>query len=202
MRNIYEAGCLNLPAGYLRHCKPSGPTHTYEQLSLPAQLNCDANVMAASYLNDNPNQDHCQSKHMYSQWVICALHLPQGTVTRDFKRELHSTHTTHPLRAKLCVANVWDPNALDFDKHQLECSRSSIMSQWQTTDNIDHISEWPSSHWEANTQLQSQIPTQLPYVPSSQWRNEKFLEMPGSELTKMKETVSIGPKETPDWNEH
>ena len=92
-----------------------GPSHIkghqdnempYEELELPVQLNCGADHYASQYLMDSPNIHH--------QWAIvfpqaaCILHLPQGTITHNFKIELRNTQNDIPFQAKLCKTNQWD----------------------------------------------------------------------------------------------
>ena len=55
----------------------------YERLSLPAQLNCDADALATRYLQENQTMDYTISRLFPAGEGI--LHLGQGTITRVIK---------------------------------------------------------------------------------------------------------------------
>ena len=63
----------------------------YEQLSLSAQLNCDADTLANTYLRENPTMDHTISGNFPACGGI--LHLQKGTITRDLKYECAEART-------------------------------------------------------------------------------------------------------------
>ena len=75
---------LGNSAPIIEHIKGHQDVDTpYEQLNLPAQLNCDADTHASAYLQDNPTMDYTTS-HVFPAGE-CTLHLRHGTVTRDIK---------------------------------------------------------------------------------------------------------------------
>ena len=90
----------------------------YEALSLPAQLNCDADALASKYLIDNPRIDH-QFVPLLPK-AECLLHLPQGTITRDYSQELRNTRTDNAFQKRMCTKNGWDPSdlkSIDWNAH-------------------------------------------------------------------------------------
>ena len=93
---------------HLFHTLGHQDNHTpYEGLPLPAQLNCDADALASQYLTDHPCIDHCRAP-LFSN-SKCSLHLPQGTITRDYKQEITNTRTDRVLQHQMCNKNGWDP---------------------------------------------------------------------------------------------
>jgi hypothetical protein len=89
-----------------------------EDLPLPAQLNCAADKLADDYLVQYPG--------VYHSWVPllpttgCQLHLPQGTVTYDYKRALALARRAPPMRDKLCHKHNWsreDFDSVDWTAH-------------------------------------------------------------------------------------
>ena len=58
----------------------------YEELLLPAQLNCNSDHLASKYLKEHPRLDHRRAP-LFPK-AECSLHLPQGTITREYKQEL------------------------------------------------------------------------------------------------------------------
>ena len=90
----------------------------YEQLSIPAQLNCDADQLANAYLQDNPVMEHTHSTIFPAG--ECVLQLNQGTITRDYKRVCAEAQTLPPLRSKIIQRSEWNPSVfdnVDWDAH-------------------------------------------------------------------------------------
>ena len=77
----------------------------YEKLSLPAQLNVDADKIADQYIQQNPDHAFHQVPLLPTSGI--QLHLPVGTVTHKLKRELRLARTEPPLRAHLCERFGW-----------------------------------------------------------------------------------------------
>ena len=91
---------LGNSAPIIEHIKGHQDADTpYEQLNLPAQLNCDADAQASAYLRENPALDYTVS-HVFPAGE-CSLQLRHGTVTRDIKHECAAARTLPPLRIKI-----------------------------------------------------------------------------------------------------
>ena len=90
----------------------------YQELPLPAQLNCDADKMAADFLKDN--QDINFKNAPVFPGSGCQLQLPTGTVTHDIKQALKLARTIPPLQARLCHKHAWNQeefNDIDWKSH-------------------------------------------------------------------------------------
>ena len=90
----------------------------YKELSLPAQLNCDADNLASKYLATHPRIDHRLVPILPKS--ECSLHLPQGTITRDYRQEITITRTDRALQYHMCTKNKWDPpdfKSIDWNAH-------------------------------------------------------------------------------------
>jgi hypothetical protein len=90
----------------------------YEQLSLPAQLNCDADELAGEYLQEHPDLDHTRVPILPTSG--CQLHLAKGTTTHKIKLALKHARSVPPMRAKLCHKHAWDEETfddIDWDSH-------------------------------------------------------------------------------------
>ena len=83
----------------------------YKELTLSAQLNSDADYLATTYLQENPDTDHTQAP-LFPK-AECALHLPQGTITRDYQQILRNTRNDQNFKSKLCAQHSWGPQVLD-----------------------------------------------------------------------------------------
>ena len=91
---------------------------SYEELSLPAQLNCDADALASKFLAEHPHIDHRHAPMLPKS--ECVLHLPQGTITRDYQQEIRSTRNDASLQQHMCKKNGWDPpdfTSIDWSAH-------------------------------------------------------------------------------------
>jgi hypothetical protein len=66
----------------------------YDELPLQAQLNCKADALAEDYLRE-ATIDFTKTHIMPTSG--CQLHLPQGTITHDIKRELKFARSVRPL---------------------------------------------------------------------------------------------------------
>ena len=78
--------------------------HPYTTLSLPTQLNVDANHLAGSYvphLNENPT-----IITMISGSAI-SLHLLSGTITTKYRSALHKAASTDPIQHYIQTKNKW-----------------------------------------------------------------------------------------------
>ena len=91
----------------------------YEQLTLSAQLNCNADTLANAYLQEFPLLDYTRL-HIFPAGA-CTLQLQHGTVTRDIKQECADARTLPPLRLKIIQDSEWqDPqifDTVDWDSH-------------------------------------------------------------------------------------
>ena len=102
----------------ITHIKGHQDKHkSYEQLSLPAQLNVDADALADSYMI------HHQDQHRKAPLLPhsgCLLHLPEGTITNQLKRELVIAKRGPPLRTLLRNKFQWTPEVeatIDWSLH-------------------------------------------------------------------------------------
>lgn len=90
----------------IQHIKGHQDDHQeYDQMPLGAQLNVDADHLASAFLRDNPDLQ-------YHECILlptsnCQLHLKEGTVTFNLKRELRLARTTKPMQEHLCKRNQW-----------------------------------------------------------------------------------------------
>ncbi len=97
----------------------------YEELPFNAQLNCDADALANAFIQQNPDMDYSKA-HMLPTSGI-QLHLPLGTVSNKYSRELRLARTTGPLKEYLKTRFEWDEAT--FNDIDWECSRRGY--QWQ-----------------------------------------------------------------------
>ena len=97
----------------------------YEQLSLSAQLNCDADSLANGYLQEYSTIDHSVSPVFLAGG--CVLHLRKGTITRDIKHECAEARTLPPLQSKIIKdSDWWNPsvfNEVDWASHRRALKR-------------------------------------------------------------------------------
>ena len=94
----------------------------YDDLSLCAQLNCDADKLADAFISNHPNLNYSTAPllpHSGAQ-----LHLPSGTVSNKLKLELKLARTTEPLQEKLRTKFSWDHDT--FNDIDFECSRRAL----------------------------------------------------------------------------
>ena len=81
----------------------------YEKLSLPAQLNCDADSLADDYFTQNPAIQHAKAPILPT--TGCQLHLYKhgtlSTITRKLKRELRIARTAPALKNYLIKKFEW-----------------------------------------------------------------------------------------------
>ena len=111
---------LGSAAPTIEHIKGHQDVDTpYEQLSLTAQLNCDADAHASAYLRDNPTMEHSIS-HAFPAGE-CVLQLRAGTITRDLKYACAEARTLLPLRIKITQDSGWWSHsvfdAVDWSSH-------------------------------------------------------------------------------------
>ena len=77
----------------------------YVQLPLSAQLNCDADKEAATFLSEHPDEDFKNAPVFPTSG--CQLQLVTGTVTYDIKQSLQHARHAPPLQARLCLRHAW-----------------------------------------------------------------------------------------------
>ena len=90
------------------HQDEEGP---YKELSLKAQLNCDADELANIYLEDHPDLDHTRVPILPTSG--CQLDLDKGTITYNLKRELKYARSAKQLKRKLMNRDEWDESTFD-----------------------------------------------------------------------------------------
>ena len=118
---IQALDCETRPT--FHHVKGHQDDHVpYDQLSLQAQLNVDADRLAESYIINHPHQD-CSRAQLLPTAKL-QLNLPAGTVTYNMKRTIRLARTEPPLAAKLKKDNDWSDRA--FDDINWEASRRAL----------------------------------------------------------------------------
>jgi len=96
----------------------------YANLSLPAQLNVDADRLADAYLAENPPHNFSRVPLLPS--CGCQLELEAGTVTRDHKQSLREARVAPPYIQRLCHRHCWDKATFDdiaWESHRLALKR-------------------------------------------------------------------------------
>jgi hypothetical protein len=83
----------------------------YFELSLPAQLNCDADALAEQFLSRHSNLQHLTA-HLFPAGG-CLLQSRAGTISHDHKKQLRLARTEPPLRQRLCHRFAWDDATFD-----------------------------------------------------------------------------------------
>lgn len=104
----------------IQHIKGHQDMNTpYQQLSLKAQLNCDADKLANEYIVDHPNDDYTTALLLPTSGI--QLNLSTGTISSKLKQELRLARTTPPMFAHLTERFGWNQTTLD--DIDWECSR-------------------------------------------------------------------------------
>ena len=96
----------------------------YEELSLPAQLNVDANKLAGDYMANNPDKDYSHVPVLPSSGV--QLNLPAGTITYQLKQVLSTARTTAPMKKYMMKKYNWDEdifNDIEWEAHRRAANR-------------------------------------------------------------------------------
>ena len=146
----------------LAHIKGHQDTETpYEELDLAAQLNCDADHLAAQYLADNSTINHRYAT-VFPQ-AACALHLWHGTLTYNHKLELQNARTYPSFKAKLCHSNTWETQ--DFDTIDWTAHSQALRRHEKCRAYLRQIPTRFTPPWEANSPIQPQISSKHPIVP-------------------------------------
>ena len=97
---------LDAQAPTIAHIKGHQDERTpYEELSLLAQLNCDADTFANVFLQQHPCINH-MIVHQFPAGE-CVLQLKAGTVTRDYKYECSLARTLPAYRTYVTKKNQW-----------------------------------------------------------------------------------------------
>jgi hypothetical protein len=90
----------------LRWIKGHQDDHTpYEELSLKAQLNCQADELADEYLSTLPDMTFDSVPMLPTSG--CQLQLPKGTITCNTKHEVKLARTAPLLKKRLCHKHAW-----------------------------------------------------------------------------------------------
>ena len=94
------------------HVKGHQDKHkAYDELSLRAQLNCDADELADQFIHQNPDLDYSVVPLLPTSDI--QLHLPIGTVTHHLKMEVHQARHTQPLVEHLKEKFNWSQDTFD-----------------------------------------------------------------------------------------
>ena len=112
-------------------------TTPYEELTLSAQLNCDADTHATKFLQEHPNIAH-QTVHQFPAGE-CNLKLQPGTITRDIKLACAEARNLPALKQRICDQNQW----------------------W--TDDIFEMVDW-TAHGQALKRHEKHRPTMVKYI--------------------------------------
>jgi hypothetical protein len=100
-------------------------TVAFENLSLPAQLNVEADTLAGSYVY---NSNMSASKVPRICGNTAQLHIPKGTITSRFKQALRRHASEPAMREHLCNRNDWSRNdfrLIDWATHGI-CVRKQF----------------------------------------------------------------------------
>ena len=90
----------------------------YEELPLSAQLNCDADALANTWINNNPDFDHSRVPILPTSG--CQIHLASGTLTHNHKQELKLARTVKDMKAHYCSKFEWTTETcedVDWSNH-------------------------------------------------------------------------------------
>ena len=93
-----------------------------EDLSLPAQLNVDADELANQFIVDNPDLPYHQVPLLPTSGI--QLNFSNGTVTHKLKRAIRWAKTEGPLKEHLC--NKFDWSEATFDDINWEAFRVAM----------------------------------------------------------------------------
>ena len=83
----------------------------YEDLSLKAQLNVDADQLADQFIQDHPDLQYHQGPLLPTSGI--QFNLPSGTVTSKLKRSIRWAKTEGPLTTHLCHKFDWTEAIFD-----------------------------------------------------------------------------------------
>jgi hypothetical protein len=117
LQSMEHPPTITYEAGHQDDHKP------YHQLSLRAQLNCDADKLAERYLrmtdpHGTPDLDETRVTLLPNAGA--QVHLKSGTVTGKLKRPLTNASRGPPLLEHIRIKNNWDPTTIDlvdWDSH-------------------------------------------------------------------------------------
>jgi ribonuclease HI len=99
-------------------------TTPYEELSLEAQLNVDADRLAEAYLETHPDDDYARAPLLPAG--RCSLHLQTGTVSHHYKREVREARTRPAMEDYLETRNGWtvaNRESIDWEAHRIAMNR-------------------------------------------------------------------------------
>jgi hypothetical protein len=162
----------------------------YQELSLPAQLNVDADRIADSFLENHPDATARRVPLLPS--AKAQLHLPKGTITYKLKRELRLARTTEPLIKHMCKKNDWTRevyNTIDIKAHGqgLERQRSHESTYVKYCHNVVPVGRHvhrinpkyphncPSCNQEGEETIDHLLHCQAP--TREQWRKDTLTEV-------------------------
>ena len=83
----------------------------YESLSLPAQLNVDADAEAELYQTFDHRGN--RTRVLRLPHTTAQLNVASGTITNKYKRDIVTIRTGPALRAKIVRDNRWSPETFD-----------------------------------------------------------------------------------------
>jgi len=96
----------------------------YELLSLPAQLNVDADKLAGDYMAAHPDKDYTVVPILPTSGV--QLHLSAGTITYNMKKEVSMTRTTEPMKQYMIKKHGWEEDTfldIEWEAHKRAANR-------------------------------------------------------------------------------
>jgi len=111
----------------------------YERLPIRAQLNVDADRLAAEYLDDHPDGQYTTTPLFPASGAT--IHTPDGSCTYKYKANLRLLRHTPSLKAYLMKRNHWTEEAflqVDWEVHRLALART----QQHSTTMHKHIHNW------------------------------------------------------------
>ena len=96
----------------------------YALLSLPAQLNVDADKLAGDYMRDHPDKDYTKVPVLPTSGI--QLNLPAGTITYNLKKEVSMARTTKPMKDCMIAKYDWDEDTfsdIEWEAHRRAANR-------------------------------------------------------------------------------
>ena len=97
---------------------------SYAELSLPAQMNVDADRIAGDYIEANPDKNYSHALMFPSCGAL--IHLKNGTVTHHMKRALREAAHGEALEDYICKKNDGAPHVIDiidWEAHRIALNR-------------------------------------------------------------------------------
>jgi hypothetical protein len=161
----------------------------YQELSLPAQLNVQADYLAGDFQRRHPTWDYRRAPVLPSSKI--QLHLHDGTVTHHLKQQLKKARYSQPLINRMCRRNGWNQataNSIDWDAHRIalgrqERHRTSLTKYLHGWLPVGHVVHRYDKKYEKECPSCNSVEEETighlhvcPGEPREQWRKETLAE--------------------------